>query len=59
MFVYSEEEEKSSLHLTIAGTEEGILMIEGQADFLPEETIIEALQVRWLTGKSFPPKRAV
>lgn len=34
----------SSLNLMIAGTEDGILMIEGAADFLPEETLIEALR---------------
>lgn len=36
--------EVSKLNLMIAGTEEGILMIEGAADFLPEETVIEALR---------------
>lgn len=35
---------ESSLNLMIAGTEDGILMIEGAADFLPEETLIEALR---------------
>ena len=34
----------STLNLMIAGTEDGILMIEGAADFLPEETLIEALR---------------
>jgi len=29
----------------IAGTEEGILMIEGEASFLPEEIILGALKV--------------
>lgn len=37
--------EASKLNLMVAGTEEGILMIEGAADFLPEETIIEALRL--------------
>ena len=35
----------SSLQLTVAGTKEGILMIEGAADFLPEATMIEALKL--------------
>lgn len=34
----------STLNLMVAGTEEGILMIEGAADFLPEEVLIEALK---------------
>lgn len=34
----------STLNLMIAGTEDGILMIEGAAEFLPEETLIEALR---------------
>lgn len=34
----------STLNLMVAGTEDGILMIEGAADFLPEETLIEALR---------------
>ena len=33
----------SSLQLTVAGTKDGILMIEGTADFLPEETMIAAV----------------
>ena len=33
----------STLKVTLAGTKEGILMIEGVADFLPEEVVIEAL----------------
>jgi hypothetical protein len=35
----------SSLQLTVAGTKEGILMIEGAADFLPESTMMEALKL--------------
>eukprot|EP00596_Hydrurales_sp_CCMP1899_P003549 CAMPEP_0119046454 /NCGR_PEP_ID=MMETSP1177-20130426/46662_1 /TAXON_ID=2985 /ORGANISM="Ochromonas sp, Strain CCMP1899" /LENGTH=812 /DNA_ID=CAMNT_0007019621 /DNA_START=307 /DNA_END=2745 /DNA_ORIENTATION=+ len=35
----------STLQLIIAGTKEGILMIEGAADFLPEEIMIEALKL--------------
>jgi len=31
------------LFALVAGTKEGILMIEGAADFLPEETMVEAL----------------
>ena len=40
-----EEQRKSSLHLTLAGTKEGILMIEGLSDFLSEETILDALRI--------------
>ena len=36
---------KSSLQLTVAGTKDGILMIEGAADFLPEEMMVEALKL--------------
>lgn len=39
-----EEMGNSTLQMTLAGTKDGILMIEGVADFLPEETMIEALQ---------------
>jgi polyribonucleotide nucleotidyltransferase len=38
-----EEMDKSRLQLTIAGTAEGVLMIEGAADFLPEDIFIKAL----------------
>ena len=40
----SEQMENSRLHLTVAGTKDGILMIEGAADFLPEETMIQAVK---------------
>jgi polyribonucleotide nucleotidyltransferase len=40
----SAEMANSTLNLMVAGTEDGILMIEGAADFLPEETLIEALR---------------
>jgi polyribonucleotide nucleotidyltransferase len=33
----------STLHLTLAGTKEGILMIEGLSQFLSEEVMVEAL----------------
>ena len=36
--------EKSRLDLILAGTEEALLMIEGYADFLTEEQILEAVQ---------------
>ena len=39
------EMESSSLQLTVAGTKDGILMIEGAADFLPEELMVEALKL--------------
>ena len=35
--------EKSSLNLIVAGTKDAVLMIEGAADFLPEETMIAAV----------------
>jgi polyribonucleotide nucleotidyltransferase len=40
-----QEKENSTLSLVMAGTKDGILMIEGEADFLPEETLIEALTI--------------
>lgn len=39
-----EQMEKSTLDLLIAGTEDAILMIEGFADFLPEETVMESIE---------------
>lgn len=38
-----EEMASSKLDLVLAGTEEAILMIEGYADFLSEETVLEAI----------------
>jgi polyribonucleotide nucleotidyltransferase len=38
-----EEQKSSKLDLVIAGTEDAILMIEGYADFLTEEQILEAI----------------
>lgn len=35
----------SSLDLVIAGTAEAVLMIEGFCDFLPEETLLEAMEL--------------
>lgn len=35
--------EKSTLNLTLAGTKDAVLMIEGAAEFLPEETMIDAV----------------
>jgi polyribonucleotide nucleotidyltransferase len=40
-----EEMNGSPLHLTLAGTKDEILMIEGLSNFLPEDTMIEALTV--------------
>lgn len=40
-----EQQEKSKLDLVLAGTEDGILMIEGSCDFLTEEQIIEAIEL--------------
>ena len=39
----NEQMERSRLHLTVAGTKDAVLMIEGAADFLPEETMVEAV----------------
>ncbi len=39
----NEQMEMSSLHLTIAGTKDAVLMIEGAADFLPEDIMIDAV----------------
>jgi polyribonucleotide nucleotidyltransferase len=37
--------EISRLDLTVAGTKDGIMMIEGAADFLPEATMIQAVKL--------------
>lgn len=39
-----EEMEASPLRLTVAGTKDAILMIEGAADFLPEDKMMEAVR---------------
>lgn len=39
----NEQMEKSKLNLTVAGTKDAVLMIEGAADFLSEETMVEAV----------------
>lgn len=39
------EMDKSPLQLTVAGTKDGILMIEGLSDFLSEEVMVEALSL--------------
>ena len=39
-----EEQKKSRLDLILAGTEDAILMIEGYADFLTEEQILDAIE---------------
>nr|GMC88550.1 probable polyribonucleotide nucleotidyltransferase 1, chloroplastic [Ipomoea batatas] len=41
----TEEMEGSKLDLLLAGTYDAILMIEGYCDFLPEEKLLEAVQV--------------
>lgn len=40
----NEQYEASPLKLTIAGTADAVLMIEGEADFLPEATFLEAVR---------------
>lgn len=39
----NQQMEKSKLNLTVAGTKDAVLMIEGAADFLPEDIMIEAV----------------
>lgn len=39
-----EEQNKSSLELMLAGTEDSVLMIEGSCDFLTEEQVLEAIE---------------
>jgi polyribonucleotide nucleotidyltransferase len=38
------EREQSSLDLIVVGTREGIVMLEGAADSMPEETLVQALE---------------
>ena len=38
-----EQMKHSRLNLTVAGTKETVLMIEGAADFLPESLMVEAV----------------
>ena len=40
-----EEQDSSPLLMTLAGTAEGVLMIEGAADFLTEAQMVEAVSV--------------
>ena len=39
-----EQMKHSRLNLTVAGTKETVLMIEGAADFLPESLMVEAVE---------------
>lgn len=39
----NEEMEKSPLQLIVAGTKDAVLMIEGAAEFMPEETMVRAV----------------
>ncbi|KAL2464293.1 Polyribonucleotide nucleotidyltransferase 1 [Forsythia ovata] len=41
----TKEMEDSKLDLLLAGTDSGILMIEGYCDFLPEEKLLQAVEV--------------
>ena len=38
-----EEREKSQMHLTVAGTDEAVLMVEAGANEIPEETMLDAI----------------
>ena len=40
-----EEMAISRLNLVIAGTSDAVLMVEGFCDFLPEETVLEAMEL--------------
>lgn len=40
----NEDMERSRLHLTVAGTKDAVLMIEGAADFLPESVMLDAVR---------------
>ena len=40
-----EEMAISKLNLVIAGTSDAVLMVEGFCDFLPEETVLEAMEL--------------
>lgn len=40
-----EQQKLSKLDLTIAGTDDAVLMIEGSCDFLTEEQVIEAIRI--------------
>nr|GMC81898.1 probable polyribonucleotide nucleotidyltransferase 1, chloroplastic [Ipomoea batatas] len=50
----TEEMEGSKLDLLLAGTDDAILMIEGYCDFLPEEKLLEAVQVGQLNTIWYP-----
>ena len=39
----SEEREKSEMHLTVAGTDEAVLMVEAGANEVPEEIMLDAI----------------
>ncbi len=47
-----EKDEKSNLHLVVAGTKDAIMMVEAGADEIPEETILEGI----LEGHEFIKK---
>ena len=38
-----EQEEKSDIHLTVAGTKDAIMMVEAEADEVPENVMLEAI----------------
>jgi polyribonucleotide nucleotidyltransferase len=42
-FLTAEERDASALDLVVAGTENGVMMVEAGADEVPEETIIDAI----------------
>ena len=42
-----EEMEKSDLELIVAGTKEGVLMVESQANELPEDVMLDAVMFGW------------
>lgn len=38
-----EETQKSAMHITVAGTREAIMMVEGSADEIPEDQVLDAI----------------
>ena len=43
----TEQREKSQLDLVVAGTQEGVLMVESEAQELPEDLMLEAVMFGW------------
>ena len=50
-----EEMAISKLNLVIAGTSDAVLMVEGFCDFLPEETVLEAMELGLKSVRTLAP----